>query len=700
MENAQPVKQSTGGWKRRFGFAAIVSAALAFTLCFFGPLDLFFNNYEELWFNLQDILPGVAIMALILFACGTLLGTLLRGKLHNIYMALMFGGLLGLYVQGSFMNKDYGTLNGTAVDWSAYTGYGVMNTIVWVVCIALPLVLMLVLKDKKMRPVLMFLSCALILMQGASLVVSYVNYPEVTESATLTTDGIYDLSKEENTIIFVVDTLDEAYFEDMMDQHPEYAEQLQGFTSYSNALASGARTPVALPLILTGIPRTEPGTYADYMDYVWTHQTVFNDLKDAGYEIRLGTQSRFVSTAAQGIVENLEMSSSSVGNLSGLIRKMYKLTCYKYSPHILKWRFWMSTSDFDKYMTENEYVVNDARFYKNYQKNDGFTYTDEDKCFRLYHLRGSHDPLTLKSDGTRSDGTTSREEQTEGNFHIIFDMLNNMRENGVYDNANIFIIADHGDNDKAQWAACLYKPAGATGKYTVSNAPVSFLDLTSTLDKIAGGDYTQVGSGRPLEDIKENETRTRTMYLNNGTFVTGMYQTDSHASDADQLKLVKEYQLQDASSIEPYTLGTELSFSITEATGNVYCTHGFRTAMGATTTMEGHQSQMVIPIEDPPKNGELTVSLTYRDVVNATNMVITAGGEQVFEQDMKAQSYEGETITFNVPVTTLKDNQLTLDFTFADIPESEEEQAENSRTQTVRISKLVITAGDQKGENN
>ena len=81
-------------------------------------------------------------------------------------------------------------------------------------------------------------------------------------------------------------------------------------------------------------------------------------------------------------------------------------------------------------------------------------------------------------------------------------------------------------------------------------------------------------------------------------------------------------------------------------------------------------------------------------------MVITAGGEQVFEQDMKAQSYEGETITFNVPVTTLKDNQLTLDFTFADIPESEEEQAENSRTQTVRISKLVITAGDQKGENN
>lgn len=101
MENAQPVKQSAGGWKRRFAFAAAVSAALAFTLCLFGPLDLFFNNYEQLWFHFQDIIGGVAVTALVLFACGTLLGTLLRGKLHNIYMSLMFGGLLGLYVQAA-----------------------------------------------------------------------------------------------------------------------------------------------------------------------------------------------------------------------------------------------------------------------------------------------------------------------------------------------------------------------------------------------------------------------------------------------------------------------------------------------------------------------------------------------------------------------------------------------------------------------
>ena len=237
METKTPAKpkQPAGGWKKRLVFSAIVSAALTFTLCLFGPLDLFFNNYEEIWFHLQDIIGGLFLVAGIFFVLTTLVGTLLRGKLHDIYMALMFGGLVGTYVQASFMNKDYGLLNGTSVDWSAYTGYGVVNTVIWLVCILVPLIAMLIWKEKKVRPVFLFLSCALILMQGASLVVSYINYPTTTESVTLTNDKLFDLSKDENTIIYLVDTMDGAFLQDMMERHPEYADRLQGFTNYTNA---------------------------------------------------------------------------------------------------------------------------------------------------------------------------------------------------------------------------------------------------------------------------------------------------------------------------------------------------------------------------------------------------------------------------------------------------------------------------------
>ena len=158
-------------------------------------------------------------------------------------------------------------------------------------------------------------------MQGASLVVSYLNYPKVAESATLTTDGMFELSKEENTVVLVLDTLDGAFMHQVLADNPDFADRLTGFTDYTNTLASGARTPVAMPLIMTGIPRTMAGTYSDYQDYVWSKQTVFDDLKAAGYDTRLLTESQFISANAADCVDNLELTASSVGNSWGLTKK-------------------------------------------------------------------------------------------------------------------------------------------------------------------------------------------------------------------------------------------------------------------------------------------------------------------------------------------------------------------------------------------
>ena len=696
MEEKQTSVSQSGGWKRRLAFSAVVSAALAFTLCFFGPLDLFFNNYEEVWFHLHDIIGGVVCTALIVFAAATLAGTLLRGKLHSIYVALLFGGTLGLWVQGSFMNINYGILDGTDVNWGAYTGYGIVNTLIWAVCILLPLLLMLALKEKKMRPVLIFLSCALILMQGTSLVVSRLNYENPAETATLTTDGIWELSRKENTIVFVVDTLDESFYEAMMKARPDYAKGLTGFTHYNNAMPAGSRTLVAMPLILTGIPRTEPGSYAEYIDRIWHRQTTFNDLKKAGFDTRLFTESRFVAPVSGKTVDNLEMATSSVGNHFGLNKRLYKLTLYKYVPHFLKWRFWMTTSGFSKFQRKTEYTVNDSRFYESYQSGGGFTYTDTERCFRLYHMMGAHKPITLRSDGTRSKSRTSIDEQVVGVFHIILDMLDDLREHKVYDKCNIIIMADHGAVDNDQWATLLYKPAGATGALRENSAPVSFLDACATITDLAGGDVSKAGSGRTFTDAKEGEKRTRTMYRNTGsnaTLITNEFKTDGDASEPDKMHVVKQYQLRNASDVEAYKLGDTLSFSGKVGTANVYCTHGFRYAVGNFTGIEGHRAQMVIPIKNPPKDGNLTVHLTYRDVQHSGDMVISSGGKQVFKQYLKAHANkEAQTLTFQVPVSTLKDGKLTLDFTFPTVSKAEEKKEEGTRKRSLRVSEMMITA--------
>lgn len=698
-------KQPAGGWKKRLVFSAIVSAALTFTLCLFGPLDLFFNNYEEIWFHLQDIIGGLFLVAGIFFALTTLVGVLLRGKLHDIYMALMFGGLLGTYVQASFMNKDYGALNGNAVDWSAYTGYGVVNTLVWAVCILVPLIAMLIWKQKKVRPVFLFLSCALILMQGASLVVSYLNYPNAddTTHSILSTDGIYDLSQKDNTIVFILDTMDESYFQQFLTEKPEYKDVFTGFTQYTNALAAGARTQVAMPLILSGIPRIQSGTYTDYISSMWKEQTTFTDFQQAGYDVRLYTENHFITSDAETVVDNLDYAKSSVEDYAGLTKKMYKLTLYKYVPHFLKARFWMYTGEFDQYKKSNEYVVDDAKLFANYKANNGFTYTDQEKCFRLYHFMGIHKGsgnYTLTSVGTRKKTATSRQRQMNGVFLIVKTMLEDMKANGVYDNANILIMADHGEQDLCQYAMCLYKPAGSTGAMKTSAAPISFLDISPTLDAIAGGDYKRIGSGRLLSDVQEGETRTRSFYLNvgsNANVITGRYETTGNAADASSLKLVQEYEISDASSQEDYQLDTQLSFAGNVATANVYCTHGFRAATNETTHMEGRYAQMVLPIADAPTSGELQVTLTYSHPYLDTDCTISVNGADYYTGHLE-QDGDCDPMQFTVPVSALKDGKLTLDFTFSGIDESEEDKPTGQRQRSIKARTLTVQAADPSAE--
>lgn len=80
-------------------------------------------------------------------------------------------------------------------------------------------------------------------------------------------------------------------------------------------------------------------------------------------------------------------------------------------------------------------------------------------------------------------------------------------------------------------------------------------------------------------------------------------------------------------------------------------------------------------------------------MVKESHLVISAGGKQVFRQNM-VKSHGQETLTFDVPVSALEDGTLTLDFTFTDVSESEEDKEAGTRTQTMPVTKLVITAAE------
>ena len=93
----------------------LCALALAFTAFIFAPIEQYMLNQDEMWFNLGDILPQSLICFALLTAAVTVLGMLLPSKARRVYTAVVLGLTLCLYLQGNFINPDYGELDGRAV---------------------------------------------------------------------------------------------------------------------------------------------------------------------------------------------------------------------------------------------------------------------------------------------------------------------------------------------------------------------------------------------------------------------------------------------------------------------------------------------------------------------------------------------------------------------------------------------------------
>ena len=91
-----------------------------------------------------------------------------------------------------------------------------------------------------------------------------------------------------------------------------------------------------------------------------------------------------------------------------------------------------------------------------------------------------HSPPSEKESGV------TLQQQVAGNFYQISFMLYDLKEKGLYDNATILIVADHGDNHVGEYPMFLLKEAGATGPYRTSGAPVSYFDIPPYLASLAG----------------------------------------------------------------------------------------------------------------------------------------------------------------------------------------------------------------------
>ena len=302
--------------------------SLAFTLFVFAPVDLYLSSADEFWFTLKDLSRWLGILALGTFVLTTLLAWLLPRKLSVAFRAAVYACSFLAWVQGNLLVIDYGTtLDGSLIDWSAYTLRYVLDALLWVAVIGLFIFLMFRFR-KKFRRIVEIAACVLLVTQLASLAVFLVRNQnsEKEEYLYLSKEGQFTVSSTENTIVLIPDTVDVLFFDKFLEEYRDVvSEALPDFTYYRDTVAGAARTKYAIPYILTGDVDRKERPYRTYLKEEYAASPLMNELASGRYDTGFYTYEKFMDLAAcRDAVGNIAVGNPQPSSRIGLTKLFMK----------------------------------------------------------------------------------------------------------------------------------------------------------------------------------------------------------------------------------------------------------------------------------------------------------------------------------------------------------------------------------------
>lgn len=534
--------------KRKFRIrlltALAASFALVFTFFIFGPLEIYITNIAFFAFPFRMLIGPVLLAGLGMTAALTAVLILLRGKIYNYAVSLVFSVTLAGYLQGNFFNVDHGSLDGAAVVWQNYLGAAMWGLLLWGVLIIAPLALQYF-NRKLWRRCVSLLSLVLVGAQLVALLVIAIpewrngQFSTAADSGYLSQDGIYTVSKQKNVIVFMLDRFDKEYADHQLygdpsikkPANPEIWEGLKGFTYYQNFTGSYTRTYPSVAYLLTGIKTDYSMPYMQYLEKAWTETTFLSDIKSAGYNCRVYSDVTYMGGKAAFMQEEVDNAVLSAGKIPAgkILSAMYTLSAYRYVPEIMKPYYHTYTGDlsydflYGDSQGRSPYGINDLVFRQNLLK-DGLTADPDSKgTFLFYHLQGSHDPFYMDGEGNEASFKNfyeGRYEQTKGNFNTIFAYIDMLKEMGVYDNTTIIITADHGETGTYtqlpgdRVLALFIKPAGADtdSELQFSHKQICQDNLRASISSYFG--LEDKYGHRTIESIGEDEEMVRYFWMN------------------------------------------------------------------------------------------------------------------------------------------------------------------------------------------
>lgn len=636
-----------------------------------GPVNLYISNASEFAFYLTDILAVLLLCTVLCFA--VLFGVcclIKKRKPRSVFSAVVLGVGLGFFIQSTFMSGGYGQLNGQAIDWSSMVGRGLLNTTIWILCISIPVSIAKNAGKGKRFQFQKLLSGGVLGIQVLSLLVTVLVSGSIKPSQgdfVISTSDAFTLSEKKNVVVFLLDNFSSELYEEIINEDASYQEKFDGFTYFPDTSGAGCTTKGSLPFILTGMWNENSMKYNDYLNKGYDNE-LYKSLNELDYDTRLFVEKKYVGSESIDYFDNMyrAKASVSVGKTTGL---MYKFTAFTHMPHFLKPLFWFYTGEFTETVQAPDSdlkLTPDPTFYKSLVNNGITVNADYAGAYRFYYLSGAHSPFNMNEEAEAvPSGSVDMKQRAKGALKIVSTYLEQLRQNDLYDNTMVIVLADHGnwEADVVFNPMLFVKPfASETKGITVSNAPISYVDLMPTqLEAITGKD-----AGTTVFEVEEDQERERRFLF---------YAWDG-SWDSDYLPDLHEYMIYGnirniASRIPTgnvftpngvvvnsvgYELGTKLIYNEQHSDSPTYVLYGLFYPESGHTWTKGNYTTWAFPLKDY-QGGDLRFTLNLASVKNGSQRVQCSVNDQFVEE---VTVTEGGELTFTIPAQLVGEGRLMI----------------------------------------
>jgi len=512
--------------------------ALYFGLGFASPLLITLANKENftfspLWFSVASLLLIFIISAASYFlSCKT-----------SFAKAIATASLAGAFVfaiQGNVVHDlfYYGDFNGSLMDLRQY---GWKFWVEWVAfLLAFPTFYWFLSRFRQL-PVWFIL----VPVFSSVLLVAPALFNQQNSAALGLTDDdinldVFEFSSELNLIHLLPDGFQGDIIREVLEDLPELAARLKGFTLYRNHLGMYQGTAPSVPAIFMGRPFDFEAGYST--------QRTMDEMKLYAYPARLQEGGFRLDYVALSSVYCLESAASCItrpfndlksrgyfrykdGRYSYAFRQLADLTLFRHLPMFLKERIYNDGSWFFADTTLDGSSPWPDPVLREWI--DNMVVAGPQPRYKWYHYIGTHIPPRWGADCVfNRELERTRKQYYDQSVCVLTGIARfaeKLRALGIYDQTAIIISGDHGVNIRpddqqglvangslnngvlgASRPALLIKPLRSRGVLQLSEAPTSLLDIAPTALDMVGLDNDY--QGQSVLTIEPGVQRARTFY--------------------------------------------------------------------------------------------------------------------------------------------------------------------------------------------